>query len=156
VWPKDCDNAGLQDTLREMVKKWQMKPAMENGGALQIEALMTFKFDTKVVNNHAPEAESTNVTQPPGPLKQSPVVPPRVTKMVKPDCRVGQSCHGIHGDVFVVVDVLADGNAGDVSVRSGDPRLFDDAIKAARQCIFEPGVLLGNSTRMTLVLKYRF
>jgi len=51
VWPEGCDNPGLQDPLRETVKKWQLKPAAENGAAVQIEALVTFTFDTKVVND---------------------------------------------------------------------------------------------------------
>jgi hypothetical protein len=49
VWPQGCDNPGLQDPLREMVKKWQLKPAAENGAAVQIQALVTFTFDTKLV-----------------------------------------------------------------------------------------------------------
>jgi hypothetical protein len=49
VWPQGCDNPGLQDPLREMVKKWQLKPAAENGAAVQIQALVTFMFDTKLV-----------------------------------------------------------------------------------------------------------
>ena len=88
-------------------------------------------------------------------MKRPPVVPPRVIKIVKPDCGVGQSCHGIHGDVVVVVDVLADGTVGDVTVRSGDPRLFDDATKATKQCTFEPGKL-GKPTSMNFDLKYQF
>ena len=83
-------------------------------------------------------------------------MPSRVIKIVKPDCGVGQSCHGIHGDVVVVVDVLADGTVGDITVRSGDPRLFDDATKAAKQCTFEPGKLLGKPTSMNFDLKYQF
>jgi TonB-like protein len=156
VWPEDCDNAGLQDPLRDIVKKWQLKPAAGHGAAVQIEALVTFTFDAKVVNDglapKPPDAEAEPHTQVREPL----MVQPRVTKMVKPDCSLGQSCHGKHGEVFVVVDVLSDGKAGDISVRSGDPQLFDDAIKAARQCLFEPGILLGKPTRMTYVLKYQF
>ena len=49
VWPEGCDNAGLQDPLRDMVKKWQLKPAIEGGGPAQIEALVTFGFETKVI-----------------------------------------------------------------------------------------------------------
>ena len=49
VWPHGCDNAGLLDPLRQMVKKWKLNPARESGIPVQVEALVTFRFDTKVV-----------------------------------------------------------------------------------------------------------
>ena len=49
VWPHGCDNPGLQDPLRDVVKKWQLKPATANGAPVQVEALVTFTFQTKVV-----------------------------------------------------------------------------------------------------------
>lgn len=124
---------------------------------------MTFTFDTKVANDSplpkvsdAEAAKSaTTVAEPHSQLKRPPVVPPRVIKIVKPDCGVGQSCNGIHADVVVVVDVLTDGTVGDVTGRSGDPRLFDDATKAAKPCTFEPGKL-GKPTSMNFDLKYQF
>ena len=91
-----------------------------------------------------------------GQTKKPPVVPPHPRKLVKPDCSVGRSCHGIHGVVVVVVDVLTDGSVGDATVQSGDPRLADDALKAAKQCQFEPGTLLGKPTSMNYDLKYEF
>jgi len=122
VWPAGCDNAGLQDPLREMVKKWQLKPATENGIPVQIEALASFRFETKLVSKSSAVQDSDQKQPKPeaapkeshGPTK-FPVVQPRVTKMVKPDCSTGQSCHGVHGEVVVVVTVLEDGTAGEVT-----------------------------------------
>jgi hypothetical protein len=54
------------------------------------------------------------------------------------------------------VDVLTDGTVGDATVKSGDPRLADDALKAAKQCRFDPGTLLGKPTSMNYDLKYEF
>ena len=164
VWPGGCDNPGLEDPLREMVKKWQLRPSTENGAPVQIEALVTFTFETKVVNDQpSPKASdvevpkpATNVAEPHSQYKGPPVVAPRLIKMVKPDCGVGQSCHGIHGTVVVLVHVLTDGTVGEVTVRSGEPRLFDDATKAAKQCTFQPGTFFGKPTSMTLDLKYQF
>lgn len=48
VWPEGCDNAGLQDPLRELVRKWQFKPAAENRIPVQVESLVTFEFQTAV------------------------------------------------------------------------------------------------------------
>jgi Gram-negative bacterial TonB protein C-terminal len=85
-----------------------------------------------------------------------PVVPPKVVKLVKPDCSSGNSCHGIHGIVELTVDVLTDGTVGDVTPKSGDSQLVDAAVKAARLCRFQPGTLLGKPTSMDYDLKYKF
>jgi hypothetical protein len=164
VWPAGCDNAGLQDPLREVVKKWQLKPATENGIPVQIEALASFGFETKLVSNSSAAQDSDQKQPKPeaapeeshGPLKGPPVVQPRVTKMVKPDCSTGQSCHGVHGEVVVVVTVSVDGTAEEVTARSGEPQLFDVATKAAKQCLFQPGTLLGKPTAMNVNLIYKF
>ena len=52
AWPEGCDNTGLQDPLREMVKKWRLKPAISNGAPVQVEALLGFTFHTKVDNSN--------------------------------------------------------------------------------------------------------
>lgn len=164
VWPAGCDNAGLQDPLRDVVKKWHLKQATENGVPVQIEGSLNFTFDAKLVGDHAAAKNPDSVaqslptknTESHPPLKGLPVVPPHVVTIVKPDCSAGQSCHGIHGEVVVILNVLADGSVGDVTVRSGDPRLFDDATKAAKRCIFEAGTLLGKPTSMNFDLKYQF
>jgi hypothetical protein len=48
AWPEGCDNAGLQDPLREMVKKWHLKPTTYKGAPVQVEALLGFTFHTTV------------------------------------------------------------------------------------------------------------
>ncbi len=88
--------------------------------------------------------------------QRPPVVPPHPTKLVKPDCNVGKSCHGIHGTVIVTVDVLTDGTVGDADVKSGDPRLTDAALQAAKQCRFQPGKFNGKPTSMNFDVKYEF
>lgn len=88
--------------------------------------------------------------------QKPPVIPPRVTKLVKPDCTTGRPCHGLHGLVVVTVDVLADGTVGEANVKSGDKQLGDDAVKAAKQCRFAPGTFNGKPTSMNYDLEYRF
>jgi hypothetical protein len=53
VWPGGCDNPGLQDPLREIVKKWQLKQAIVSGASVQVESLLTFRFETKTVKSDA-------------------------------------------------------------------------------------------------------
>jgi hypothetical protein len=52
AWPAGCDNAGLQDPLREIVRKWQLKPAAVNGATVQVESLLGFSFTTRVDNSN--------------------------------------------------------------------------------------------------------
>lgn len=85
-----------------------------------------------------------------------PVVPPKVIKIAKPDCNTGHDCHGVHGLVELTIDVLTDGTVGDVTVVTGEPRLTEEAVKAAKLCRFEPGTLLGKPTSMNYNLKYKF
>jgi TonB family protein len=85
-----------------------------------------------------------------------PVVPPYLTKLAKPDCSVGKSCHGVHGVVVVTVDVLTDGTVGEAKIKSGDNQLVEDALKAAKQCRFTPGTFKGKPTSMNYDLDYKF
>jgi hypothetical protein len=52
AWPEGCDNVGLQDPLREMVKKWRLNPTINKGVPIQVEALLGFTFHTTVHNSH--------------------------------------------------------------------------------------------------------
>ena len=52
AWPAGCDNPGLQDPLREIVKKWRLKPAISDGAPVQVEALLGFTFHTNVENSN--------------------------------------------------------------------------------------------------------
>jgi hypothetical protein len=51
VWPAGCDSTGLQDPLRESVRKWRLKPAVADGVPVQMEALLGFTFHTNVDNS---------------------------------------------------------------------------------------------------------
>jgi|SRR5712691_6968504 len=53
AWPEGCDNAGLQDSLRESVKKWHLKPAISKGVPVQVEALLGFTFHTTIDSSKA-------------------------------------------------------------------------------------------------------
>jgi hypothetical protein len=48
AWPEGCDNAGLEDLLRDAVKKWHLKPAISDGVPVQVEALLGFTFHTTI------------------------------------------------------------------------------------------------------------
>jgi Gram-negative bacterial TonB protein C-terminal len=81
-------------------------------------------------------------------IGEPPIVPPRPTKLVKPDCSKGKSCHGIHGLVIVTVDVLTDGRVGETTFKTGDDRLREVTLKAAKECRFAPGTFNGKPPAM--------
>jgi hypothetical protein len=80
AWPEGCDNAGLQGPVREMGKKWRLKPAIAGGAPVQVEALLGFTFHTMVDNsNPLPELSdtearklATGVVEPVFPLGSAP------------------------------------------------------------------------------------
>jgi hypothetical protein len=85
-----------------------------------------------------------------------PITPPRLISIPKPDCRAGKSCHGGHGQVRLILDVLEDGKVGDIRVELGDEKLADSATEAAQQAEFVPGSFLGKPQSMNFVLNIHF
>jgi hypothetical protein len=85
-----------------------------------------------------------------------PVIPPRLISLPTPDCKAGKPCHGSHGHVRLIVDVLENGKAGDIRAELGEGVLVDAAIAAAQQAEFVPGSYFGKPTAMDYVLTLRF
>lgn len=52
--PAGCDNAGLQNPLREQVMKWQLKLAVSDGVRVPVESLLGFSFETPVFEAAGP------------------------------------------------------------------------------------------------------
>jgi hypothetical protein len=85
-----------------------------------------------------------------------PITPPRLISLPSPDCRAGKPCHGSHGQVRLIVDVLASGKAGDIRAELGDDVLVDAATAAAQQAEFVPGSFMGKPVMMNYVLTLHF
>jgi Gram-negative bacterial TonB protein C-terminal len=88
--------------------------------------------------------------------QKPPVTPPRLIKLPTPDCSAGKPCHGSHGQVRLIVDVLENGKAGDIRAELGDAVLVAAATAAAQQAEFVPGSFLGKPTTMDYVLTLHF
>jgi Gram-negative bacterial TonB protein C-terminal len=84
------------------------------------------------------------------------VIPPKLISMPAPNCKAGKSCHGNHGEVRLIVEILEDGKVGDVKAELGDVKLVDAAIEAASQAEFSPGTVLGKPMNMNFVLNLNF
>jgi hypothetical protein len=85
-----------------------------------------------------------------------PITPPRLISIPTPDCRSGKACHGSHGNVRLVLDVLEDGKVGDIRIELGKEQLVDAATEVAQQAEFVPGSFLGKPQSMNFVLNLHF
>jgi hypothetical protein len=51
AWPLNSDNAGLEDPVRDQVRKWKLKPAIDKACTpVQIDGGLGFHFDTSITN----------------------------------------------------------------------------------------------------------
>jgi hypothetical protein len=88
--------------------------------------------------------------------QRPPVTPPRLISIPAPDCKAGKPCHGSHGHVRLIIDVLENGKAGDIRAELGNDVLVDAATAAAQQAEFVPGSYFGKPTMMNYVLTLHF
>jgi hypothetical protein len=88
--------------------------------------------------------------------QRPPITPPRLISLPTPDCRTGKPCHGSHGQVRLIIDVLENGKAGDIRAEIGGGVLVTAATEAAQQAEFIPGSYFGKPTVMNYVLTLHF
>jgi Gram-negative bacterial TonB protein C-terminal len=88
--------------------------------------------------------------------QRPPITPPRLISIPVPDCKAGRPCHGSHGHVRLIIDVLENGKAGDIRAELGNDVLVDAATAAAQQAEFVPGSYFGKPTMMNYVLTLHF
>ena len=88
--------------------------------------------------------------------QRPPITPPRLISIPTPDCKAGKPCHGSHGHVRLILDVLESGKVGDVRAELGDAVLVDAATAAAQQAEFVPGSYQGKPVMMNYVLTLHF
>lgn len=85
------------------------------------------------------------------------VTAPRVIKEVKPQYTAEARRAKIQGVVGLDCVVETDGKVGDVQVsKSLDPGLDEQAVKAARLWMFEPGKKDGKAVRVRIALEMTF
>jgi hypothetical protein len=88
--------------------------------------------------------------------QRPPITPPRLISLPVPECKAGKPCHGSHGQVRLIVDVLENGKVGDIRAELGSDVLVDAATAAAQQAEFVPGSYFGKPTMMNYVLTLHF
>jgi len=117
AWPEGCDNTGLQDPLREAVKKWQLKPAISNGDPVQVEALLGFTFHTTVNPSPLPELSDAEVRK-------------LATSIVEPVFPSGTAPKGTPLTVRISVD-----ETGKLAGIENDHHLGTDAVMAIYRAV---------------------
>jgi hypothetical protein len=88
--------------------------------------------------------------------QKPPITPPRLINLPTPDCSSGKPCHGNHGRVRLIVDVLENGKAGDIRAELGNAALVAAATEAVQQAQFVPGSYFGKPAAMDFVLTLHF
>ena len=82
---------------------------------------------------------------------------PKVTRDAKPQYTAGAMRAGVQGGVLIQTVVEADGRVGDLRViRSLHEDLDAEAIRAARQWLFEPGTFMGQPTPVVVTIEMTF
>lgn len=62
-----------------------------------------------------------------------PVTPPRLISLPRRIAEAGKPCHGSHGQVRLIVDVLENKKSGDIRAELGEAVLVDAATAAANK-----------------------
>jgi hypothetical protein len=63
VWPLNSDNGGVDDSTRDQVRKWTIKPATDNTGTpVQIDGALVFAFETRI-DDPIPELSDAEIRQ---------------------------------------------------------------------------------------------
>ena len=85
------------------------------------------------------------------------IVNPRLFREVRPEYTAEALRAKIAGTVYLEMVVLPDGTVGDVRItQSLDPGLDEEAVKAARQWVFEPGTRFGEPVAVQVNLALDF
>ena len=87
------------------------------------------------------------------------VAPPRVLREIRPEYTSEAMRARIQGTVWLDVVVLPDGTVGDVTVSKSLDNVFgldSQAVAAARQWLFSPGMRLGEPVAVLVTLELFF
>ncbi len=122
AWPLNSDNPGLDDSAREQVMKWELKPAKMHDVPVQIESVLTLRFNSKIGD--------------PIPILSDEEARKLATKIVEPTFPPG-SAKGT--EVKVQIGVGLDGTVNGAGNPYNVPTpLFMAAYGAVRQWHFRP------------------
>jgi TonB family protein len=164
AYPLNSDNAGLQDAARDQLLKWRLKPMAVRGKPVQVEAALSFHFETTLAPNPAHGAPDA-VTVPVGSVPAAGAKRIQATGLVKgflvsqtvpwyPD--EAKEKH-IQGKVVLSIRIEADGTTNDIRMLSSpDQALTDSAIAAVKQWRYKPWELNGVAVSVDSTVEVNF
>jgi TonB family protein len=150
AYPLNSDNAGLQDAARDQLLKWQLKPFVNKGEPIQVEAAMSFQFKTTVAGSPVQPSAATKESD-----AQNPVVHRKIRisagvaegliiSKVAPVYPAEARQRQIAGKVVLGLTVDTSGTPTNIHVVSApDELLAQSAIDALRQWRYHPYLLNG-------------
>ena len=116
AWPLNSDNGGVDDSVRDQVRKWTVKPAVDpSGQPVQVDGGLSFSFETRI-EDPLPDLSDAEVRQlatkvvepvwPPGSVKSGQVIVVGVS-VNEQGKLTGSAYPGIPpGVVFAVMDAI--------------------------------------------------
>ena len=161
AYPLTADSGDMQDAAREQLRKWKIGPMAAKGKPVQVQAALTFHFDTTL---------AANSVQPPADATRAALngAPPELPKGAKPGLVDGfpirqvaavypseaKKKH-IQGKVVLALRIATDGTTKDIRMLSSpDQSLTDAAITAVSQWRYQPylfnGIPIENSATVEI------
>jgi TonB family protein len=164
AYPLSSDNAGLQDSIREQLLKWQLKPAASNGERVQTEAALTFAFTTKMESSTPDQSSSQPSTSPSptvapqGPIRiSSSVLGGLMVRSFPPVYPPDAKARHIMGAVVFSAIISKTGNVSSLQlIKSPSPSLTDAAMVAVKQWGYRPYLLNGTPVEVESTITVNF
>jgi hypothetical protein len=122
VFPVHTDNERSNDSARNQIMRWKLKPAVQGGAPVQAQSVLTFALDTRAWG-------------PPSPLSDA-EVRKLASNIVEPVIPPGIAPPGTTYILRAAVD--SDGNLIEVIPAEGIPGLFQPCYQAIKQWRFSP------------------
>ena len=162
AYPLNSDNAGLQDSARDQLLKWQLKPAVNNGNPVQVEAALTFQFSTVEegtpgvpVSESSPLAVVSTNSKPI--IVSSQIASSLQTKSYAPVYPQDLRIKRISGKVDLEAVIGKDGQIVSLIPKySTDPEFTQAAIAAVQHWSYKPYLLNGSPVEIQTVITLNF
>lgn len=164
AYPLNSDNAGLQDAARDQLLKWKLKPMAANGVPVQVEAPLTFRFETTLATNAAqPAAQASSASPasdsvPPPTVRVSPgVLQGFLVDHPAPVYPPQEKENHIQGKVVLALTIDKTGTTRDIRVlTSPDQALSDSAVSAVSRWRYRPYQLNGSPVDVQSTVEVNF
>jgi len=133
AWPLNSDNAGLEDPVREQVRRWRLKPAVDSKGRrLQVDGGLSFVFDTRI-EDPLPTITGAQIDSVASGCEYKPLLPPGIL----PSGTTFKIRVGVNEQGKLTGESFPPGIAWDVIQKAG---------LRTSSCRFKPYVVNGKAT----------